>query len=67
MKATQTTNVKSLRDMHELVTVSQVAECMQVSKGTVYNLVKEGKLPAVKVRGNMIRLNRDAVCSYFGL
>lgn len=67
MAATQTTNVKSLRDMHELVTVSQVAECMQVSKGTVYNLVREGKLPAVKVRGNMIRLNRDAVCPYFGL
>lgn len=67
MAATQTTNVKSLRDMHELVMVSQVAECMQVSKGTVYNLVREGKLPAVKVRGNMIRLNRDAVCSYFGL
>lgn len=67
MAATQTTIVKSLRDMHELVTVSQVAECMQVSKGTVYNLVREGKLPAVKVRGNMIRLNRDAVCSYFGL
>lgn len=67
MKATQTTNVKSLRDMQELVTVSQVAECMQISKGTVYNLVRDGKLPAVKVRGNMIRLNRDAVCSYFGL
>ena len=67
MAATQTTNARSLRDMQELVTVSQVAECMQISKGTVYNLVRDGKLPAVKVRGNMIRLNRDAVCSYFGL
>lgn len=57
----------SLRDMQELVTVKQVADCLQVSKGTIYNLVKDGQLAAVKVRGNMIRLNRDQVCSHFGL
>lgn len=57
----------SLRDMQELVTVKQVADCLQVSKGTIYNLVKDGQLTAVRVRGNMIRLNRDQVCSYFGL
>lgn len=53
--------------MNELVTVKQVANCLQVSRGTVYNLVKDGKLKAVKVRGNMIRLNRDEVCAYFDL
>ena len=57
----------SLRDMQELVTVKQVADCLQVSKGTIYNLVKDGQLAAVKVRGNMIRLNRDQVCNHFGL
>lgn len=61
------TTPKSLRDLGELVTVKQVADYLQVSRGTVYNLVKEGKLSAVKVRGNMIRLNRDSVCAYFGL
>lgn len=59
--------VLSLRDMQELVTVKQVADCLQVSKGTIYNLIKDGQLTAVKVRGNMIRLNRDQVCAYFGL
>ena len=64
---TETAAIQSLRDMQELVTVKQVAERLQVSRGTVYNLVKDGKLKAVKVRGNMIRLNRDEVCAYFGL
>lgn len=57
----------SLKDLQELVTVKQVADCLQISKGTVYNLVKDGQLSAVRIRGNMIRLNRDQVCRYFGL
>lgn len=57
----------NLRNMQELLTVKQVAECLQVSKGTIYNLVKDGQLKPVRVRGNMIRLNRDQVCAYFGL
>lgn len=60
--------VLDIKSMQEpLVTVKQVADCMQISKGTVYNLIKDGQLKAVKVRGNMVRLNRDQVCSYFGL
>lgn len=58
----------SMKDIREdLVTVKQVADCMHISKGTVYNLIKDGQLSAVKVRGNMIRLNRNQVCNYFGL
>lgn len=58
----------SMKDIREdLVTVKQVSDCMHISKGTVYNLIKDGQLSAVKVRGNMIRLNRDQVCNYFGL
>ena len=57
----------SIKDLQELVTVRQVADCLQISKGTVYNLIKDGALQAVKIRGNMIRLNRDQVISYFGL
>ena len=67
MTAAQAQGVKSLRDLQELVTVKQVAECLQISKGTVYNLIKDGSLRAVKIRGNIIRLNREEVCSYFGL
>ena len=36
-KATGAT-VLSLRDMQELVTVKQVADCLQVSKGTIGNV-----------------------------
>lgn len=57
---------QSLREMGELVTVKQVAECAQVCRNTIYQLIKDGELRAVKIRG-AIRLNRDEVCSYFGL
>lgn len=64
---TNSDTVCSLRSLQELVTVKQVADCLQVSKGTIYNLIKDGQLTAVRVRGNMIRLNRDQVCAHFGL
>ncbi len=57
---------RSLRDMGELVTVRQVAECAQVCRNTIYSLIKDGELHAVRLRG-AIRLNRDEVCSYFGI
>lgn len=58
----------SMRDIRgDLVTVKEVADYMHISKGTVYNLIKDGELSAVKARGNMIRLNREQVCDYFGL
>lgn len=57
---------RSLRDMGELVTVKQVAECAQVCRNTIYSLIKDGELHAVRLRG-AIRLNRDEVCSYFGI
>lgn len=57
---------RSLRDMGELVTVKQVAECAQVCRNTIYSLIKDGELHAMRLRG-AIRLNRDEVCSYFGI
>ena len=62
-----TTETKSLRSMSELVTVRQVADCLPISRATTYNLIKDGKLKAVRVRGRMLLLNRDEVCAYFGL
>lgn len=68
MKSTERQEApRNLKDFQELVTVKQVADCLQISKGTVYNLVKDRQLSAVRIRGNMIRLNRDQVCQYFGL
>ena len=62
-----TTETKSLRSMSELVTVRQVADCLPISRSTIYNLIKDGKLKAVRVRGRMLLLNRGEVCAYFGL
>lgn len=65
MKAAETQQ-QGLRDMQELVTVKQVAQCTQLSRSMVYKLIEAGDLQAVRVRG-AIRLRRDDVCSYFGL
>lgn len=67
MKQTnELTEPLNLKDLQDVVTVKQVANCLQVSRGTIYSLINDGQLKAVKVRGS-IRLNRDQVCSYFGL
>ncbi|HER2025492.1 TPA: helix-turn-helix domain-containing protein [Streptococcus pyogenes] len=34
---------------HEIMTVTQVAEYLQLSEMTTYKLVQEGKLPAFKI------------------
>lgn len=68
MNATESsTTACSLKAINsDLVTVKQVANALQVSTGTVYNLIKSGELRAVKLHG-AIRLNRDEVCNYVGL
>jgi excisionase family DNA binding protein len=44
----------------EILTISQVAEYLQISKRSVYHLVNEGKLPACKVM-NKWRFDRSLV------
>ena len=44
----------------EIITVVQVADYLQISKKSVYNLVKEGKLPASKVV-NRLRFSKEVV------
>ena len=46
-----------------LLTVSEVAATMRVSKMTVYRLVHSGELPAVQV-GRSFRINEDDVNEY---
>jgi excisionase family DNA binding protein len=45
------------------LTVAEVAELMRVSKMTVYRLVHNGELPAVRV-GRSFRVPEDAVDAY---
>ncbi len=44
----------------EMLTPEQVAEWLQVHKGTVYRWIDEGKLPALQV-GRVYRIPRDEV------
>ena len=45
------------------LTVAEVATCMRVSKMTVYRLVHNGELPAVRV-GRSFRVPEQAVHDY---
>lgn len=50
-----------------LLTVSQVAEdIFGVSERTVYRMIEDGQISAVKVRGS-VRINRDSLFEQFGL
>ena len=44
----------------KLMTPEQVADWLQVHRGTVYRWIDEGKLPALKV-GRVYRIPRDEV------
>jgi len=44
----------------DIMTVVQVADYLQISKKSVYNLVKERKLPASKVL-NRLRFSKEIV------
>jgi len=44
----------------EIMTVEQVAKYLQISKKSVCNLVREGKLPAAKVL-NRLRFSKEVV------
>jgi excisionase family DNA binding protein len=46
-----------------LLTVIEIAGLFKVSKMTVYNLVKSGKLPAIKI-GNTFRFKREDILTY---
>jgi len=57
-----TPKVRALKDVRFL-TVAEVAAVMRVSKMTVYRLVHNGELPAVRV-GRSFRVAEEAVHAY---
>ena len=56
-------SVSRLFDGVKFLTVSEVAKAMRVSKMTVYRLIHNGELPAVRV-GRSFRVTMEAVQSY---
>jgi len=47
----------------QVYTIDQVAQCLQVSRATVYRLIGEGALEAVPVRGKH-RVRPQAITRY---
>ena len=46
--------------MHDVMTIDQLAEYLQIPKSTIYKLVQDGKVPGKKV-GRQWRFHREAV------
>ena len=44
--------------------VSQVAESLQLSRATVYSLVREGKLPAIRISPRRIVIPRASLSKF---
>ncbi len=38
--------------MEKVYTIAEVAEYLKISEGTVYKLMRTGKLPTIKILGN---------------
>lgn len=52
-----------LKEQGTFLTVAEVADLMRVSKMTVYRLVHNGDLPAVRV-GRSFRVHENSVAEY---
>jgi excisionase family DNA binding protein len=47
----------------EIMTISEVKDYLKISKSTVYDLVKSGKLEAIKIR-SCYRVTSDSLKSF---
>lgn len=45
---------------HEVMTVQEVADYLQLNKQTVYRKVRAGQIPAIKI-GKVLRFKRDVI------
>jgi excisionase family DNA binding protein len=50
--------------MDEILTLEEFAQIMKVSKVTVYRMIKNGQIPAVKF-GKSWRINRNTINDIF--
>ena len=49
--------------MDRVYTVPEIAQILRISTKTTYQLIKEGDLPAIRVRGQ-IRITSEALAEY---
>jgi len=50
-------------DDPEFLRIKQAAKVMQVGRDTTYQMVKEGKIPSIRI-GNQIRIPRKALIDH---
>lgn len=56
----------SIYELPDMVTVAQFADVANVSRYTVYRLIEDGEIKAVRIRGQY-RISREAAREYLGL
>jgi len=52
-------------DERVVLTIPEVAETFRISKGKAYELVRTGRIPALRF-GRSIRVSRDALTAFLG-
>lgn len=66
MTMTICTDAQAERDLPELLNVHQAAHVGNVSEKTIYRMIADKQLKAVRIR-NTWRVNRDSLREQFGL
>lgn len=58
--------VRDLSELRAILTVSEVAAVIQVAPPKIYDLIRSGELPSVRV-GNQYRVTRAALAKFLGV
>lgn len=60
----QRNNASPISDM-QMLTPDDIMQALRLSRSTVYNMLKRGEIPSVKI-GNMLRVNKSAFEHWLG-
>ncbi len=47
--------------MERLLTVTEVADLLRLSRGSVYHMVSQGRLPCIRLSARCLRFSREAI------
>ncbi len=49
------------RSLERLLTVDEVAALLRLSRGSVYHMVSQGRLPCIRLSKRCLRFSREAI------
>ncbi len=49
------------RPLERLLTVTEVADLLRLSRGSVYHMVSQGRLPCIRLSKRCLRFSREAI------